>query len=121
MRANAILVRPLDAGTSGDHAMAVLFGSNDKSQHMTAIRFTDESPTKQSSGTGDGGPSVWICGPRNPRGLPVEVQRVDVRGVNHRREQHYRDQGHLLLHVSLLFAARPLVACRSTSPSNTSA
>ena len=39
--ASAILVRPLDRGTGGDRVLAVLFGSNDKTQHMTAIRFTD--------------------------------------------------------------------------------
>jgi hypothetical protein len=44
MGANAILVRPIDPGTGGEHVMAVLFGSNDKNQHMTAIRFTDEGP-----------------------------------------------------------------------------
>ena len=38
--ADAILVRPLDKGSGGDRAMAVLFGSNDKNQHVTAIRFT---------------------------------------------------------------------------------
>ena len=36
-----ILVRPLDKGTGGDRALAVLFRSSDKTQHMTAIRFTD--------------------------------------------------------------------------------
>ena len=38
--ASAILVRPLDKGTGGDRALAVLFQYSDKTQHMTAIRFT---------------------------------------------------------------------------------
>lgn len=41
MGAHAILLRGFDKGSSGDHAMAVLFGSNDKSQRVTAIRFTE--------------------------------------------------------------------------------
>jgi TPR repeat protein len=38
--ANAIVVRSIDKGSSGDRAMAVLFGSNDKTGRVTAIRFT---------------------------------------------------------------------------------
>lgn len=41
MGAHAILLRGFDKGSSGDHAMAALFGSNDKSQRVTAIRFTE--------------------------------------------------------------------------------
>jgi hypothetical protein len=48
MGADAILVRPIDKGSGGDKAMAVMFGSNDKSQHVTAIRFTksEQQPVK---------------------------------------------------------------------------
>lgn len=40
--ADAIILRSYDKGTSGDRAMAVLFGSNDKTQRVTAIKFRAE-------------------------------------------------------------------------------
>ena len=53
MGANAILVRAIDKGSSGDRAMAVLFGSNDKTGRVTAIRFTTSGPTPAPSSVGE--------------------------------------------------------------------
>jgi len=48
MGADGILVRPIDKGTGASHVMATLYGSNDKSQHVTAIKFTGEQPPPRS-------------------------------------------------------------------------
>lgn len=38
--ANAIIVGALDKGSTGDRVTSAIFGTEDKSQHATAIRFT---------------------------------------------------------------------------------
>jgi hypothetical protein len=46
MGAHAILVRPFDAPNNTKKVLAVLFGTNDNKQRMTAIRFTEQSPAR---------------------------------------------------------------------------
>ncbi len=47
--AHAIIVRSHDEGTGGDRAAAILVGTNDKKQKVSAIRFTDQPTDRPSS------------------------------------------------------------------------
>ena len=82
MGASAILLRGYEKGSSGDHAMAVLFGSKDKSAHVTAIRFTESKGGPAPTAAGGGSPagaSTPSAAPPQPAPAPPTLTAPSFR------------------------------------------